>query len=315
VQIRSFGSTDLKVSELGLGCARIGGIFQGDSGGFVDLLSAAFDGGINFFDTADMYSQGESEQLIGRTFRGRRDRVIIATKAGYCLPAQRRLAARLKPILRPVIRRLGLRRASVPSSVRGQLAQDFSPEYLKNAVEGSLRRLRTDYVDLFQLHSPPRSVVERDDWVSALERLKESGKIRHYGVSCDDFDAGLAALRLPGLQSVQVLLNLLDQGATERLLPAARDRGVGVIARETLANGMLVKSAAALDLKQYCKSPEEEAKRAEQLTRYRQAAASEGRPLPAFSLKYVTGLAGVAVALIGVSKIGQLQELLRLAGE
>jgi aryl-alcohol dehydrogenase-like predicted oxidoreductase len=315
VQIRSFGSTDLKVSELGLGCARIGGIFQGDSGGFVDLLSAAFDGGINFFDTADMYSQGESEQLIGRTFRGRRDRVIIATKAGYSLPAQRRLAARLKPILRPVIRRLGLRRSSVPSSVRGELAQDFSPGYLKNAVEGSLRRLRTDYIDLFQLHSAPRSVMERDDWVGALEDVKRAGKIRHYGVSCDDLEAGVAALRFPGVHSLQVLLNLLEQGATERLLPSAHERGVGVIARETLANGLLVKSAASLDLKQYCKSPEEEVRRAEQLERYRQAAAAEGRALPAFALKYVTGLAGVAVALIGVSKIDQLRELLRLAAD
>src|SRR5690349_6530567 len=96
---QQFGTTALRVSTLGLGCARIGGIFQRDSRSFVDLLAAARDRGINFFDTADMYSQGESEALIGRTFRRKRDRIVIATKVGYCLPAQRKLIARIKPIV------------------------------------------------------------------------------------------------------------------------------------------------------------------------------------------------------------------------
>src|SRR5258706_15224783 len=110
MKARPFGNTDLRVSELGLGCARIGGIFQQDPGGFVNLLSAARDAGINFFDTADMYSQGESEALVGRAFHRCRDRVVIASKVGYCLPAQRRLVARVKPFVRPLIKLLGIRR-------------------------------------------------------------------------------------------------------------------------------------------------------------------------------------------------------------
>jgi aryl-alcohol dehydrogenase-like predicted oxidoreductase len=103
-----------------------------------------------------MYSQGESEALIGRAFRRRRHReIVIASKAGYCLPARRMLAARLKPFLRPLIQLLKIRRDRLPAGARGALAQDFSPGYLRKAVEGSLRRLRTDYLDLFQLHSPP----------------------------------------------------------------------------------------------------------------------------------------------------------------
>jgi aryl-alcohol dehydrogenase-like predicted oxidoreductase len=109
MQERQFGATNLRVSAIGLGCARIGGIFQGDAGGFIDLLHAARDAGITFFDTADMYSQGESESLLGRAFRAERDRVVIASKAGYRLPGRRRLAARLKPVLRPLIQRLRLR--------------------------------------------------------------------------------------------------------------------------------------------------------------------------------------------------------------
>src|SRR3954447_21271753 len=83
MELRPFGPTGLRVSEIGLGCARLGGVFQGEAAGFLDVLSAALDAGINFFDTADMYSQGESEILLGRALRGRRDGVVIATKAGY----------------------------------------------------------------------------------------------------------------------------------------------------------------------------------------------------------------------------------------
>src|SRR3954453_20129711 len=132
---RRFGKTDLVVSTAGMGCARIGGIFQREAAGYLDLLSAALDEGINFFDTSDMYSQGESERLLGRAFRGRRDRVVLASKAGYCLPAQRRVIARLKPIARPIIRMLGLKRENLPAAVVGAPSQDFSPGYLKKAVE------------------------------------------------------------------------------------------------------------------------------------------------------------------------------------
>ena len=94
MRLRAFGNTDLQVAELGLGCARIGGIFQGETSGFTRLIAVARDAGINFFDTADMYSQGESESLLGRAVRGQRAQVVIATKAGYALPGRRRLAGR-----------------------------------------------------------------------------------------------------------------------------------------------------------------------------------------------------------------------------
>src|SRR5438105_7956439 len=103
---RPFGSTGLTVSELGFGCARIGGVFQGGSRSeLIALLRRAFDEGINFFDTADMYTQGESERLVGDALRGVRERVIIATKGGYVLPAQKQLISRIKPLLKPVIAR------------------------------------------------------------------------------------------------------------------------------------------------------------------------------------------------------------------
>ena len=113
LKYRHFGNTGLQVSEIGFGCSRLGGVFaQGGNDSnkqALTLLREALDAGINFFDTADMYSQGEAERLLGQAFSGGRDKVIIATKGGYCLPAQRKLVAYVKPFLRPVVKALGLK--------------------------------------------------------------------------------------------------------------------------------------------------------------------------------------------------------------
>jgi aryl-alcohol dehydrogenase-like predicted oxidoreductase len=308
--VRAFGKTDLRVSAYGLGCARIGGIFQRDSSGFVELLCAAHDAGINFFDTADMYSQGESEALLGRAFRRRRGQVIIASKAGYCLPTRRRLAARLKPLLRPVIQLLKIRRDRLPVGTRGALSQDFSPRYLRQAVEGSLRRLRTDYLDLFQLHSPPTSVVERGEWEPALEALKRAGKIRYYGVACDTVETGLAALRYPGVSSLQFTLNLLERRAVDTLLPQARAKGAAFIARECLSNGLLVKRADEVDLAGYWATADEQTAKEEELAKYRRLAVDSNRPLARLALEYVGGVEGVSVSLLGARSVEQLRGLL-----
>jgi len=307
---RRFGRTDLNVSEFGLGCARIGGIFQRDPPGFLDLLSAALDAGINFFDTADMYSQGESERLLGRAVKGRRDQVVIASKAGYVLPTQRRILARFKPLVRPVIRLLGLRRHHLPGAVQGSPAQDFSRVHLRRAVEGSLRRLGTDRLDLFQLHSPPTAVVERGEWVDTLDTLAREGKIRYYGISCDSVETALAALGHPSVSSIQVVINLLERGAVDAVLPRARAQGVAVIARECLANGLLAKDASEIDLGSYCQSPAETARKAAQLESYRQVAVQSGSTLAQLALQFVSRVEGVSVSLVGVSKRPQLDALL-----
>lgn len=311
MQLRSFGATALRVSEIGLGCARIGGIFQQDPRGFANLLASAYDSGIRFFDTADIYSQGESETLVGKAFRGRRGDVVIATKAGYVLPARRHLIARIKPLARPIIKLLGLRRDRLPAAVRGTITQDFSPSYLKRALEASLRRLRTDYVDLLQLHSPPREVIEQGEFVGALEDLKRAGKIRYYGLSCDTTDAAEAALRVAGSSSLQVVVNLLEPKAAETVLPQASARGVGVIARECLANGLLVKEEHEIDLKAFCSSPEQEAERRELLSRLRSEARDRGVTLARLALDHVLSTKGVSVALVGARSEQQLRGVLR----
>lgn len=312
IQKRRFGATDLTVSEFGLGCARIGGIFKRQPSEFLDILSFAFDSGINFFDTADMYSQGESETLIGRAFQGRRDQVVIASKAGYVLPSQRRLIARLKPIVRPVIGALKLSRSILPGAVSGALAQSFSPEYLRKALESSLRRLKTDYLDIFQLHSPPLDVVEPAEWVHTMQTLKQEGKIRYFGVSCDEAEGTLAALKHPGLCSIQVPLNLLERAALPAL-PIAKGLGVGVIVREALANGLLIKDLPPEQVRSYCRSDEEAMAKAARIQGYKATAAKHGSSVSQLALHYVSTLEGVSVTLIGVSRLEQLDSLLATA--
>src|SRR5579863_5775132 len=119
MKINDFGSTGMSVSEIGFGGSRIGGIFADKHSGkdAQNVLRKALDSGITFYDTADIYAQGESESLIGTAFRGRRDQVILATKGGYCLPVRRNMMKRIKPFVRPIVRALGLKRAKLPSGI------------------------------------------------------------------------------------------------------------------------------------------------------------------------------------------------------
>src|SRR5260370_28089232 len=180
-----FGTTDLYVSDIGFGCARLGGFFQSaDKPGMVRTLREALAAGITFYDTSDMYTQGESEQVLGEAFHGVRDQVVLASKFGYCLPAQRELVSRVKPLVKPLVQRLGIRRDHLPSAVRGSLAQNFSPSYVVHAVEQSLRRLKTDHLDLCQLHSPPAEVLAQGEFLAPLQLLQRQGKSRFFARSC-----------------------------------------------------------------------------------------------------------------------------------
>ena len=136
-----------------------------------------------------------------------------------------------------------------------------------------------------------------------------AGKIRYYGVSCDSVDAAAAALGHAGVSSLQISISLLERGAL-RVLPQAREQGVGVIARECLANGLLVKDVAPEDVRSYCESDEEAAAKVSQIERYRSAAADNGCTLTQLALQFVSGLDGVSVTLVGVSSKEQLNALL-----
>jgi aryl-alcohol dehydrogenase-like predicted oxidoreductase len=254
VRYRQFGKTGWRVSEIGFGGARIGGLLAQDGGRATSLktLEAACDAGINFFDTADMYSQGESEILVGKAFRDKRDRVFIATKGGYSLPRQKRLIQFIKPFAKPIVRALGLRRSTVPASLSGTVSQDFSPGYLREAVEASLRRLQSDHIDLYQLHSPPREELtgsRLQDALGLLGRLKTEGKIREYGIALDSVYDAVHCLDMEGLASLQMPFGLMDLQALDGVFDKVSERQLGIIARGCFGGGALKQSVTEAELR------------------------------------------------------------------
>lgn len=221
IAYRRLGRTELIVSETGFGGLPIGGLRWGDVRDEESLaaLLRAFDIGVNFFDTADIYGRGHSEELIGQALASVRSNVTIATKGGL---------------------------TSHSSTVFSR--PDYSPTHIRSAVEASLRRLRTDYIDLYQLHNPPQKLAREDATWDALAALKREGKIRFFGVSARTASDARAYLQASEAESqvgrygdtLQVAYNLLDQEAAQKnVFVEAHRQDVGVIARVPLASGLL----------------------------------------------------------------------------
>jgi aryl-alcohol dehydrogenase-like predicted oxidoreductase len=310
---RRFGSTDLTTSEVGFGCARIGGVFQRSSRAeVVRLLQRAHDAGITFFDTADMYTQGESERLVGQAFRRRRDQVVIATKFGYRLSNRKQLIGRIKPFVRPLVARIGLRSQQVHARLRGTVSQqDFSPRYVINALEGSLRRLKTDYIDLYQLHDPPLEVLCREDVVEVLQLLQSQGKIRYWGVACQQPEDVLASLEQSTLASVQLGISVLEQSALEEAVPRAASRGTAVIARQVFASGLLTRALDQLAPHDIDAEPEVAVRKRALLAQFGSIAAGSGRSRAELAVHFALAVEGVSVVLLGISRSEHLQAALQ----
>jgi aryl-alcohol dehydrogenase-like predicted oxidoreductase len=312
MQYRPFGSTGLTTSEVGFGCARIGGVFQGSSRHeLLTLLRRSFDRGITLFDTADMYTQGESERLVGDAFHGHRHRVVIASKFGYCLPTQKRLVSVVKPLLRPALARLGIKRRKFVRSAGGRMPQDFSRAHITEAIEASLRRLRTDYIDIYQLHDPPMEVLRQGEFVEALEDLKQQGKIRCWGVAGQEPDDAIAALRYaPRLGAVQVGLNVLDQAALDAAIPEAAERGVAVIARQVFASGLLTRRVDQLQIDSLDPEADVALRTRERLLAYAAIADRCGRGHAELAMRFALARDDVSVVLLGISRSDQLSAAL-----
>jgi aryl-alcohol dehydrogenase-like predicted oxidoreductase len=219
MRFRKFGTTDLAVSEIGFGAWAIGGaamvgetrIGWGDADDNISLkaINAALDQGINFFDTADIYGLGHSETLIGKTV-GHNKEVIIASKCGNVARKEK-------------------------------FTTDYSKDYLVTACEQSLRRLKREAIDYYQLHSARVNNLEDGECIAAMEQLKKQGKIRYWGISLNTFDplpeAEYLMMNNQG-SGFQLVLNLINQRALP-LLSRSHENGYGVIARMPLQFGLL----------------------------------------------------------------------------
>lgn len=210
MRYKTLGKTGLRVSAVGLGTMVHAGHFgpMKDSES-LSAIETALDLGVNFIDTSDAYGAGYSETLLGNALKGKRDKIIIATKGGNVMVGPN----------------------------RGK--RIFEPDYIGRVMDESLQRLQTDYIDLYQLHNPTVDVIERGEVWQVLEQAKQAGKIRHYGVSINTMEEGMAAVKDGRAETVQVEYNLLAQAPAEQIFPLAQQANVGVIARIPLKRGIL----------------------------------------------------------------------------
>lgn len=221
---------DVVQKRLGLGCARLGSVLGRDPAEASRFIDAAFDRGIRFFDTANIYGQGESERRLGAALQGRRQQVTIVTKAGQYFPAWMNLAKPFKPFVAPLIRQSGAGRSVVSRVREAPLPQDFSARFLRNSVEASLKRLNTDYADILLLHSPPLHVIADGEALGSLENIRAAGKAVRIGISCEDIRPAFLALDDRRVEAIELPL-WPSTAATERFLDRAARQDVFVIGR------------------------------------------------------------------------------------
>jgi len=302
---RTFGNTSLRVSEIGLGCSQLGGTSNSDKQVLSRLLEA-FDRGINFFDTADVYAQGRSERLLGQAFKRNRSNIIIATKAGYQLTAAGRLGAWLKPVLRPALRLASSFRRPVQGTGASLKRQTFSPDYLSRAIDGSLRRLQTDYLDIFQLHNPSCDVITTGAFIETLESAKSEGKIRWYGVSCRTVDDALLCLRYSGISTVQIPINFLQFEGVPSFLALSKRANVAVIARQPFASGFLARRDANLKSKHV--SGDQFGYKVERAKAFQFLELKNHRTIAQAALEFVLRLPGVSLVIAGMNSQEHLNE-------
>ncbi|MBI3954098.1 MAG: aldo/keto reductase [Chloroflexi bacterium] len=292
MRYKKMGRTGLKVSELCLGCMTFGG--QADEETSFAIMNTALEAGCNFFDTANVYTEGRSEQIVGRWLKGRRESVILATKA----------------------------RAPVG---KGPNDSGVSRKHIMRAVEDSLRRLQTDYIDLYQVHSwDPDTPIE--ETLRALDDLVRAGKVRYIG--CSNFAAWQLckalwvsdARNLARFDCLQPRYNLIFRDIEEELLPLCAAEGVGIIVYNPLAGGFLsgkytrdqeppggTRFALRRDIywKRYWHDRHFDA-----VDRLKEIASSHGKSIVPFAVAWTLRSPVVTAAIVGATSVAQLQESL-----
>ena len=290
---RKLGNTGISVSEIGFGGWAIGGL--ADAAGTplgwgrtsddesLAAIRRARELGVTFFDTADSYGFGRSESLMGIVLSRHRNDVVIATKVG------------------------------VARDVNGRVQKDFSRKHISHAVDGSLKRLRTDYIDLYQLHNPTVDELQRDDIHEAMDRLQEVGKIRFWGVSVTTPEEGIEIINRGWGYTLQVLYNVLNQAPAQELLPLAKQKGYGIIARVPLASGLLTGKYrpdtvfAQTDVRQNFLTPRRLEEAIARVDEARSIIGGTARSLAEGALRFVLANDAVSTVIPGAKNVRQVE--------
>jgi aryl-alcohol dehydrogenase-like predicted oxidoreductase len=209
MKYRTLGKTGFKISEISLGTWQVGGKWGSgfDHALAENILKTALDEGINFIDTADVYENGESEKAVGKILKNSSERVYVATKCGR--------------------------------QINPHINEGYTPEILRKYVEGSLKRLGLDCIDLIQLHCPPTEIYYRPEIFGEFEKLKVEGKILNLGVSVEKVEEAIKAIEFDNVTAVQIIYNIFRQRPHEYFFKKAAEKNVGIIVRVPLASGLL----------------------------------------------------------------------------
>jgi aryl-alcohol dehydrogenase-like predicted oxidoreductase len=270
MQYKRLGRSDINISEIGFGCMSLGSDYHPAA----TILHHAVDNGINFFDTANIYDKGNNEEIIGRAFTGIRSKVILATKVGN----------------------------QWRSDGSGL---DWNPgrDHILQSVEQSLTRLRTDYIDLYQLHGGTiKDPI--DETIEAFETLKRAGKIRHYGISSIRPNVIKEYIKRSDIVSVMMQYSLLDRRPEEECLDLLYKNEIGVLARGSLASGLLVDKPA----KAYLKYTAAEVQKASETVA---GIANGKRSKTSAAIRFVLHHSAITSAVIGIRTMEQLKEALQ----
>lgn len=262
-------SSVLQPGRIGFGCMSLGT----DQEAVTKLIHQAIDLGINYFDTADLYDKGTNEVLVGQAIKGKRQKVILATKVGN----------QWRP---------------------DGSGWDWNPRkaYILSAVEASLQRLDTEYIDLYQLHG---GTIDDpiDEIIEAFELLQQQGKIRYYGISSIRPNVIREYVQRSRISSVMMQYSLLDRRPEESCLPLLKDHQVGVLARGAVAGGLLVNKPA----KPYLGHNVEEVSAARTAIK---ALVLPGRPAAAVAIQFVLSHPAISAAIVGIRNAQQLTDAL-----
>jgi aryl-alcohol dehydrogenase-like predicted oxidoreductase len=208
MKFRKFSNIGWQVSEVGLGCWAIGSewgdVSKEDAN---EVLKTSLDNGVNFFDTADVYGDGRSEQFIGELLKSTSEKIYVATKSGR----------RLNP----------------------HNSEGYNPQNIESFIDRSLKNLRVECIDLLQLHCPPSDVCSKKETYEMMDDIVKKGKILHYGVSVEKVSEALDAIQFPNVKSIQIIFNMFRQKPSEEFFKEAAKRDVAIIVRVPLASGLL----------------------------------------------------------------------------
>ena len=280
---RQFGQTGIQVSEIGLGAWQLANPDWGatDSNEALQIVQQSLDAGCNFFDTAPPYNHGRSEEFLGRVLKPVRQDVVICTKFGHS-----------------------------PNYVT-----DFSAEAIRPSLEGSLKRLQTDYIDILLLHNPPAELMHGDSpQYAELEKLKQEGKIREYGVSLDDVVSMKTVLETTESKALEIYFNIFSQDLAS-LFSLAEDKGVGLIVKVPLDSGWLAGKYNATSTFAGVRGrwPEDVIARRGALVEKLQAIAPPDRPLVHTALQYILAYPAISTIIPGGKTVAQALENIKAA--